>query len=477
MGRNEMMMRIKIGTCLGLLLMITATAQQQKQPKPAAGIQVWLTTPDRSALLQQQPALRWHSKDNGTPVITIDPAITFQQMDGFGFTLTGGSADLIHSLPEKQQDALLKELFLPEGKGIGISYIRLSIGASDLSDTVFTYDDMPAGQSDPDLQHFSMAREQKALLPVLKKIRTLHPAIKILGSPWSAPVWMKTNSSFIGGSLQAGYYAAYARYFVKYVQAMQAAGIRIDAITPQNEPLHPGNNPSMYMEAAAQGTFVKDHLGPAFRAAGITTKIILYDHNCDRPDYPLSILKDPAAYPFVDGSAFHLYAGDISALSVVHDQFPEKHIYFTEQWSDGKGSFSEELKGNVSRLIIGACRNWSRNVLQWNLAADPQWHPHTDQGGCTQCLGAITIDGTTITRNVSYYVIGHAAKFVPAGSVRMASTTVPQLDNVAFRTPDHKTVLIVVNRQATVQSFQVRLKGRWMYASLPAGAVATYVCN
>lgn len=455
--------------CLALMAGGLQTAQGQQK------ISYWLTSPDKSAALQQQPALLFTTQDKGIATIEVDATRKFQAIDGFGFTLTGGSATLIHQLPPAQQDALLRELFLSKDKGIGISYLRLSIGASDLSASVSTYDDMPDGQTDPQLKHFSIGEEKKDLIPVLKKIVALNPAIKILGSPWTPPAWMKTNHSFIGGSLKPEYYGAYAQYFVKYIKAMKAAGITIDAITIQNEPLHPKNNPSMLMLAEDQAVFIKDHLGPAFKKAGVKTKIILYDHNCDKPEYPLSILRDKAAYPYVDGSAFHLYGGTIDALSKVHDEFPEKHLYFTEQWSDGKGSFGQELKNNVSKLIVGATRNWSRNVLQWNLAADEQWNPHTDKGGCSQCLGGITIDGQAISRNSSYYVIGHASKFVPAGAVRIASNIAGSLDNVAFLTPAGKTVLVVVNTGEATQDFQIREKNRLAAASLRSGEVATFV--
>ncbi|WP_436487091.1 glycoside hydrolase family 30 protein [Chitinophaga sp. ARDCPP14] len=467
----------RTGQLLCCLALLTGSIQPVKsQQKKNKEISYWLTSPDKSIALQQQTAkLAFTAQDKGIATIEVDAAKKFQSIDGFGFTLTGGSATLINQLPAAQQDALLKELFLTKGNGIGISYLRLSIGASDLSASVFTYDDMPEGQTDPELKHFNINEEKKDLIPVLKKITALNPGIKILGSPWTPPAWMKTNNSFIGGSLKPQYYGAYAQYFVKYVKAMKAAGITIDAITIQNEPLHPKNNPSMLMLAEDQAIFIKDNLGPAFKKAGVKTKIILYDHNCDKPEYPLTILRDKAAYPYVDGSAFHLYGGTIDALSKVHDEFPEKHLYFTEQWSDGKGSFSGELKNNVSKLIVGATRNWSRNVLQWNLAADAHWNPHTDQGGCSQCLGGITIDGQAISRNSSYYVIGHASKFVPAGSIRIASNIAGPLDNVAFLTPGGKTVLIVVNTDAAAQDFQIKAKGKVAAASLRGGEVATFV--
>jgi glucosylceramidase len=255
---------------------------------------------------------------------------------------------------------------------------------------------------------------------------------------------------------------------------MKAEGIRIDAITIQNEPLHPGNNPSLLMLESEQAAFIKKSLGPAFKAANVDTKIILYDHNADRPDYPISILNDPEAKKYVDGSAFHLYGGHIDSLSKVHEAHPDKNLYFTEQWIGAPGKFPEDLLWQVRTLIIGAPRNWSRNVLQWNLAADPKQEPHTD-GGCTECLGALTISGNTVTRNPAYYIIAHAAKFVRPGSVRIASNIPGSLPNVAFQTPDKKIVLIVVNDSTKEQNFRIRHKGKVFGSLLKAGAVATYV--
>ena len=435
----------------------------------------WLTTGNRSALLQKQnQPLVFAEGANTYPTIEIDTTQTFQTIDGFGFTLTGGSATLINKLNEGTKEALIKELFSTDNNAIGISYLRVSIGGSDLSAEPFTYNDLPAGQTDPTLQKFSMEREKADLIPVLKKIIAIFPQIKILGSPWTAPPWMKDNNSYIGGSLKPEHYGTYAQYFVKYIRAMQAEGITIDAITIQNEPLHPGNNPSMYMPAGDQAVFIKNHLGPAFRAAGIKTKIILYDHNLDRPDYPISILNDPEAKKYVDGSAFHLYAGTINVLSQVHDAHPDKHVYFTEQWMGGPGNFARDLKWHIDTLIIGATRNWSRNVLEWNLASDPAYQPHTDKGGCTTCLGALTIGGDTVTRNAAYYVIGHASKFVRPGSVRIYSNLVAGLPNVAFKTPDGGKALIIINTGSANQTFNIKFSGKIITSSLEPGAVGTF---
>lgn len=395
-------------------------------------------------------------------------------IDGFGYTLTGGSVQVINQLSASKKEELLQNLFSNNESSIGVSYLRLSIGASDLNAEVFSYDDMPAGQTDPSLSQFSLAKDQ-AVIDMLKKILTINPNIKIIATPWSPPVWMKDNGSSVGGSLLPQYYSVYAQYFVKYIQAMKAQGITIDAITPQNEPLHPGNNPSMYMTSAQQGEFIKNHLGPAFQTANISTKIILYDHNCDKPDYPMNILADAEAAKYVDGSAFHLYAGNISVLSNVHLAYPNKNLYFTEQWTGANSSFSGDLIWHTKNVIIGSMRNWSKVALEWNVANDASFNPHT-QGGCTECKGAITINSSeAFTRNVAYYIIAQASKFVPQNSQRIASTQPGNLSSVAFTRPDGKTALIVLNEGDTTENFNIRFKNKTAVTSLTPKSVATFV--
>jgi glucosylceramidase len=261
---------------------------------------------------------------------------------------------------------------------------------------------------------------------------------------------------------------------VKYIQAMKAKGITIDAVTLQNEPQHGGNNPSMVMSAAQQADFVKNHLGPAFVSTNITTKIIVWDHNCDNPNYPITVLNDPAAKAFIDGSAFHLYAGDISALSTVRNAHPDKNLYFTEQWTGANGTFAGDLTWHVKNVIIGSMRNWSKNALEWNVANDPSFGPHTP-GGCTECKGALTISGSSFSRNVGYYIIAHASRFVPTGSIRIESNVINGVSNVAFLTPSGKKVLIAVNDGGTTAIFNIRYKGKVAATGLPVGAVGTYV--
>lgn len=456
-------------------------AEENKKPDPPVPpvvkneVDVWITKGDESVKLQKQTTpVAFTVSTNVYQNIDIDVSQTYQTVDGFGYTLTGGSAEVINTLSASKKQELLQDLFGSGENSIAVSYLRVSIGASDLNSSVFSYNDLEPGQTDINLTKFSLEKD-RGVINLLKEILAINPKIKILGSPWSAPVWMKTNGSTIGGSLKPEYYGVYAQYFVKYIQAMKNEGITVDAITIQNEPLHGGNNPSMVMTAEEQANFVKQSLGPAFKNAGINTKIIVYDHNCDRPDYPIAVLSDKDASPYIDGAAFHLYGGDISALSSVRNTFPTKNVYFTEQWTASNGNFGGDLKWHTKNVVIGSMRNWSKNALEWNLANDPQFKPYTS-GGCTMCKGAITVNSTeNYAKNVSYYIIAHASKFVPQNSVRIASTQPGNLATVAFKREDGKLVLIVENDGNNAESFNIRINGKIATLSLEAGAVGTYI--
>ena len=437
-----------------------------------SNVDLYVTKADQSELLRLQPTKVPLFSENINFSITINPDITYQEMDGFGFSLTGGSALHLNNMSPAERTSILNELF-SEGN-LGISYLRVSVGASDLDAEPFTYNDLPTGETDEDLDHFSIAKDQENLIPVLKEILGINPNIKIMGSPWSAPSWMKTNNHSIGGSLKTVYFATYANYFVKYIKAYEAEGITIDAITVQNEPHHDSNNPSMYMEPTDQTLFIKDHLGPAFEAANIDTKIIIWDHNANNPWYATSVLEDVEANPYIDGSAFHLYAGTIDNLSIVRNLHPDKNLYFTEQWVGVNSQFDDNLLWHTRELIVGATRNWSKTVLEWNLASNSNLEPHTP-GGCTECLGGITIDGNNVQRNVGYYIIGHASKFVRPGSHRISSNYSTDIPNVAFKTPSGEIVVIVVNNTAVDKSFNIKTPEESISTSLNAGAVGTYV--
>jgi glucosylceramidase len=486
-----------------VLLVSLCIPEVMAQADPGRNIEAWVTRNDRSALFEKQDeTISFSSRQRrwGVPIV-IDERQSFQGIDGFGFALTGGSAEHLMNMDAGRRSEMLHELFATDGNHIGVSYIRLTIGASDLNSFVFSYDDLEAGETDFALEQFSLAQDLNDVVPVMREILEINPDIQILGSPWSAPAWMKTNNDVRGGKLKKECYDVYARYFVHYVRAMAEQGITIDAVTVQNEPLNSRNTPSMSWFVTEQIDFIKNHLGPAFREAGLKTRIFAFDHNCDRPDYPLAILDDPEAAQYVDGSAFHHYGGDMEAMSLVHLARPDKNIYFSEQMVTERPNSPEiDIAGPVERMVIGTMRNWSRNLILWNLAADPLNDPHTDNGGCSMCQGAITIDGNEVTRNVAYYTIAHASKFVRPGSVRIASTQrgdktvqiyedeqrpgvyrtalvedTQVLPNVAFRTPAGKIVLIVVNDSWDERGFRIQYQGEYAGIRLAPGDVGTFV--
>lgn len=462
-----------------LLSFFVSCAQKQDIMKEdpsvtKSDVDFWLTKSNESVKLEKQTAaLLFTTNKNEYPSIEIDSTQMYQSIDGFGFTLTGGSVEVINQLSASKKQELLQALFGSSDSAISLSYLRISIGASDLNSAVFSYNDLPEGQTDLAQEKFSL-KSDLALIQMLQDILLINPTVKIMAVPWSAPSWMKTSYTTVGSSLLPIYYESYATYFVKYIQAMKAQGITIDAICPQNEPQHDGNNPSMLMTASEQISFIKK-LGKAFQNNGIATKIVSYDHNCDHPDYPIQVLSDPEANQYTNGAAFHLYAGDISALSTVHNAFPAKDVYFTEQWISSTSDFGGDLKWHTKNVVIGSMRNWSKTALEWNLANNSSFGPHTT-GGCTMCKGAITINNeASYSKNVGYYIIAHASKFVPTGSVRMASTLPGNLNNVAFKTPTAKKVLLVENDGETAVTFNIKYNNKWVTVSLEGGAVGSFV--
>jgi glucosylceramidase len=443
-------------------------------PVKANSVRVWETDADQSKLLAPQADIAF-GKASGT-VITIDPAQSYQSMVGFGASMTDASAYLIRNkMTVGQRDALMGDLF---GKdGLNFSFTRLTIGASDFSREHYSYDDMPKGESDPAMAHFSIDAARADVIPAVKQALALNPKLTVMASPWSAPGWMKTTDSLIQGSLKPEAYPYFADYLSRYLKDMRAEGVDITLLTLQNEPgFEPDSYPGMRVEPASRATFIGGFLGPKLKADGDRTKILDYDHNWDLPSSPLTVLGDARASPYVAGVAWHCYAGDVAAQGPVHDAYPGKDAYFTEcsggEWAP---KFSDTFDWTVKNLIIGSTRNWSKGVLMWNLALDENFGPH--KGGCGDCRGIVTIDSATgvVTKNIEYYAFGHASKFVRAGAVRVASNEVEGISNVAFRNPDGGLVLIALNGNTEAKAFSVKAGRKAFGYTLPAGAVATFV--
>jgi glucosylceramidase len=445
----------------------------------AAPVRAFLTTADQQHLLAPSSVSAAAAKADA--VIRIDPRRQHQRIAGFGAAITEGSAWLIrHGMSEAQRDALMRELFTREGndgKGLGFELTRLTIGASDFSRRHYSLDDMPAGQTDPELKNFSLAPERDDVIPATKQALALNPKLQVMASPWSAPGWMKTTDSLVQGQLKPEFYGAFARYMVRYVEAMKAEGVPIFALTLQNEPhFEPPDYPGMRVPPATRAAVVGQHLGPLLKSKGMTTQILEWDHNWDEPWSPLSMLSDATARQYVAGVAWHCYAGDVEAQTQVAQHFPELDVWFTEcSGGEWKPQWNETLPWITRNLIIGSTRHGARGVLMWNLALDPQYGPHL--GGCKDCRGVVTIDPKTgqVTRNIEYYAFGHASRFVQQGARRVDSEGGTKgLDHVAFTNPDGSTALIVSNSAAEARRFTVQAPGQRFSYELPASAVVTF---
>ena len=457
-------------------------------------IEGWVTREADALLQPMQPAAFSGSPPREElPTIEVDGERSFQPIEGFGFSLTGGSAYLLAGLGTAERANLLQELFGPTGASLGLSCLRLSIGASDLGRKDFSYWGLRRGTKNPDLGLFNLSAGDREVVPMLREILQVNPAVKIIAAPWSAPPWMKTNGSYIAGHLKPESYSAYARYFVKYIETMRLHGIHVSAVSPQNEPQNPRNEPSMVMSAAEQADFIKGHLGPEMRRGAPDTEILCWDHNCDGIDFPLDVLGDPEAREYISGVAWHLYNGTPDAMSYVHDRYPDKKVYFTEQWVPAQEAFMSALRWHTRNVIIGALRNGSRTALEWNLASDPRYALHT-RLGAVGALGGITIANTvklrrarethdapalaaTITRNPGYYLMAHSAKYIRPGAVRVFSSEVDRLPNVACLTPDSQLVMVVLNDGDGARRFHVRHREAHATMELGPGDVATLRWN
>src|SRR3984957_5673550 len=452
-------------------------------PNTAGGptVQIVETTGDRTMLLQPQPSVSFATAPNSSAlVITIDATTQYQQMDGFGGSLTDSSAWLIwNKLSPSQQTMLMQQLFSPSS-GIGISFLRQPMGASDFSASGnYSYDDMPAGQIDPNLANFSIAHDTAYIVPLVKQALSISPSLKVIALPWGPPAWMKSSQTMNGGNMNPSYFPSLAKYFVDFVQAYQQLGVPIYALSVQNEPLFStARYASESLSATDEATFIANNLGPALNTAGLgNVKIFAYDHNWDNTAYPESVLGSSAAQ-YLAGSAFHCYAGDPSAQSTVKSAFPAKDIWFTECSGITSTTFAGDLVWNAEHLLISATRNWARSVSLWNLALDQNSGPRN--GTCSNCRGIVTIDDSVsparVTFNVEYYILGHLGKFVAPGAHRIDSNTfgAGSIEDVAFQNPDGSIVLLVLNSARNAGTFTVNFKGQSFTYTLPAGALATY---
>ena len=462
----------KFAAAISSALLIAGCASVRPAPV-AAGM--WLTSADETRKLAPQPLQSAVGAVSGDETITIDTSKHFQKMHGFGAAMTDASAQLLSGLPEDKRKALMAELFGRGPNGLGLSFTRLTVGASDFSTRDYSYDDTPGNAPDPKLRYFSIEPARKYVLPRVREALAINPDLVVMISPWSAPAWMKTTASLIKGQLAPRYHPAFADYLARTVEAFGREGVPVSMLTLQNEPnFEPGDYPGMRVDPPQRAEIIGRYLGPTFRSRGIRTKILDWDHNWDHPEMPLGVLSDPVARQYVAGIAWHCYEGDVPAQSPVHDAYPDKDAWLTEcsggEWTP---KFAEVLGWMTDKLIIGASNNWSRGTLLWNLALDPAHGPHT--GGCGDCRGVVTIDPATsaISRNVEYYVLGHASRFVLPGAYRVAAATrAGEVEAAAFLNPNGSRVAIL-HRKSGEGPVTIALDGERYVAAIPVGSVAT----
>ena len=463
-------MPIRIHNCKHLLTAALLMAVVSMLYAQTGTSEAWATNSSKRMEHQAEQALE--PTTTAQARIVLHPEQTYQTIDGFGWMLNQGSAKLLMQLPADKRRATLQELFGTDG--LNASMVRVAIGACDLSESDYTY----ADSKDETLSNFAIAQQDlSSVVPILQEILTINPKVKVLACSWTAPTWMKTGTawynSYVDGTLKSEYYDLYAEYFLKYIEAMAGWGIPVWGISVQNEPLNDHNDPSMTWTKEAMYKFIAGSLGPKLQNNGHNSvRIIAYDHNCDVTDFPIHVAKSKYVY----GTAFHLYAGDISALSTVYNS-TGKPVLFTEQYTGKDGDFSGDLGWHTQNVVLGSLKNMSATALEWNLCSDPNYSIHTS-GGCTTCKGALTINGSSLTaRNVSYYIIGHASRVMDAGAVRIgAASSASNLNYAACLNPDGSIGVVAYNDNNQSRQMAVALPdatGKMIYAThtMPAKGV------
>jgi glucosylceramidase len=479
------MPRCKVFLLITAALIWTTTATANRCF--AQTVNVWLTNDNQRTKLSQQSSISFASSSNSAPVIYVDETQTYQSIEGFGASFTDSAAYLLNEkVPPSQLNTVMTDLF-DRNAGIGISFVRNPMGASDIARYDYSYDDLASGQTDPNLTNFSIAHDLVDIVPLVKLAKQINPQLKIMANPWSPPGWMKTSGSMIGGSLLAADYTTLANYLVKYIQAYSAQGIPIDYISMQNEPLYvPSDYPGMCMPATVTdttcGTSPSDettqikYVLSALSSTGLTTKVLIYDHNWDRPDYPQTVLADSqiSGSSQVAGIAWHGYAGTPGAMSALHDGYPTFGNYETEH--SGGTWVSDQVKADFEE-ITHVMRNWGKSYVKWSLALDTSRGPHT--GGCGTCNPLVTVSESNgaVTYDIEYYTLGQFSKFVQPGALRAYSSNASGFVSVAFKNPDGSKALVVYNESRGPQSFQASWGTQKFTYSLPSLSGATFVWN
>lgn len=464
-----------------------STPETPSTPTTSNDVKVLTTSATRSYDLTET----WKGFSEGSNMspstIRLNAAEAYQTIDGFGAAITGSTAYNLMKMSATDRTNFLTKTFSPSS-GYGYSYVRVPIGCSDFSLKEYTLCDTKG------IENFALTSEEKDyIIPVLKEILTINPSVKIISAPWTAPKWMKVDNlnsrnpydSWTGGQLNPDYYQDYATYFVNFIQAFAQNGIKIYAITPQNEPLNRGNSASMYMGWEEQRDFIKTALGPKFKAAGIDTKIYAFDHNydydniSDQRSYPAKIYEDAEASQYIAGAAYHNYGGSPEELNNMHKAYPNKELVFTEStagdWNNGD-NLQARLIDDMEQICLGTVNRWAKGAIVWNLMLDSKRGPNRP-GGCTNGFGAVDLgaDNKTIKKNSYYYIMAHMASGVKPDAQRIATTGFKPsgLTYTAFKNTDGSYALVLSNKTSSEISFTVDDGTHHFPASVPANAIVT----
>lgn len=454
------------------------------------GAKAYITTADKSQLFAES-TIDFGKAASMSPNIVRFTEDRYQSVDGFGLAITQASCYNLLKMPKTDRTRFLTELFDPID-GLGSSLIRVCIGGSDFSMSEYTWCDSEG------ISHFAIHESEFTyLFPILDEIYAINPNVKIIGSPWSVPIWMKmavsgngAHNSWTSGRLNPKYYKDYATYFVKWIQAMEARGYKVMAVTLQNEPLNHGNSMSTYMPWTDQRDFLVQGIGPAFKAAGLSTKVLLFDHNYnydnqgDQKDYPLNIFNDSEANAFAAGSAWHNYGGNVSVLDGIHSAFPAKDIYFTEAsigtWNY---NFASCLINDFRDIFLGTLGRYGKGVTLWNLMLDNDRKPYRP-GGCSTCYGAVTINNTSysyssIERNTHFYNVAHASKVVKPGAIRVGTKGVSKtgVTYQAYLNTDGSYGILILNESSSEQQLVFATDKRSVTVNIPAKSIESVIWN
>ncbi|HEY1159739.1 MAG TPA: glycoside hydrolase family 30 beta sandwich domain-containing protein [Terracidiphilus sp.] len=440
-------------------------------------VRVWATFRDRR-YAQAEP-LAWKPvTEVAADAIALDPGATKQEILGFGGALTDATCYVLSQLSESERKAVMHDLFAP--REMALNVCRTCIGSSDYSRTAYSFDE--SGEPDPELKKFSIDHDKAYILPVLRDARKVNPELFLFSSPWSPPGWMKSNGSMLGGAMRQNSFEPYARYILKFLEGYKAEGVTIDAVTVQNEvdAEQNGRMPACLWAQEQEIEFVANFLGPALRKAGSPTRIWVLDHNYNLWGRAIGELSVPEANQYIDGIAWHGYVGEPSAMTRVHDAFPQKNAYWTEGGSDVKAPDYLTDFTRWAETFNGVLRNWARSITAWNLALDEMGNPNI---GPFSCGGVVTVENGThkVTRSGQYWAFAHYSKHVRRGAKVIATNGVGEaagqgtagaVTHTAFRNPDGSFVVVLANRGAE-KRVQMLLGSSALDVDLPADSVQT----